>query len=117
MDKQELIEFYNKYKSNIRYKSDDQRYKLIIQLTSFLDNDYTLGKITFTQRIWHIKHDEYNVKICKFCGRQVKWRKDIKKINKCYSKDITLIVVWENDWINNKRKVQSLISKIINTLS
>ena len=44
------------------------------------------------------------------------WEKDIKKINCCYSKDITLIVVWESDWINNREKVQSLISETINTL-
>lgn len=45
------------------------------------------------------------------------WEKDIEKINQCYSKDITLIVVWENDWINNREEIQSLILETINTLS
>ena len=82
MDKKELIEFFERYKSNIRYKSDDPRYKSIIQLTLFLDENYSLGKITFTQRIWHIRHNEYNIKVCRFCGKQIKWRKDISDYGK-----------------------------------
>ena len=82
MDKQKLIDFFEKNKNNMRFKKDEEECKEIVNLTSFLDDSYKLSKITFIQRIWHIKNDFYEIKTCKVCQNQIKWRKDISDYNK-----------------------------------
>lgn len=74
--------------------------------------------IEYNGDYWHANPDLYSKD--EIVGGKLAldiWEKDIKKINRCYSKDITLIVVWENDWINNREEIQSFIADTINTLS
>lgn len=74
--------------------------------------------IEFNGDYWHANPDLYSKdEIINNKLASDIWEKDIKKINRCYSRDITLIVVWENDWINNREEIKSLISDIINILS
>ena len=46
--------------------------KYIIDLTSFLDKNYE--DIPLTQRLWHVKNNNFTIQICKICGKPVKWR-------------------------------------------
>ncbi len=41
------------------------------------------------------------------------WDRDRKKKLKCEKKGIILKVVWENDWINNKKEIQNKIKDIL----
>ena len=69
---QKLVMFYVAYgyavPSNIEYK------KKLISSTSFLDEIY--DKATPSQRIWHIKNQNFEVQKCKVCGNPAAWYKD-----------------------------------------
>ena len=74
--------------------------------------------IEYNGDYWHANPDLYSKD--EIVGGKLAsdiWEKDIEKINRCYSKDITLIVVWANDCVNNREEIPSFIADTINTLS
>lgn len=84
---EKLIEWYKNHKSFCHTRINDNEYKEIIKLTSFLDDNFQ--KIKFSQRIWHIKNNDFSLKYCKICGKlmefnNTKRRYDITCSRDCY---------------------------------
>ena len=71
---EELIEFYNKKKNNIkRYYENSNEAKQIRNLTSFLDSSNLFKEISYKQRIWHLVNNHLSLKLCVCCGNPVRW--------------------------------------------
>lgn len=51
--------------------------KILIELTSFLDESYE--KAQMSQRIYHVDNDIFEIVNCKWCGKPMVWSKDRKK--------------------------------------
>lgn len=79
MNKDEIIKIYNENKSRSTFKNTEC-YQEIIKLTSFLDKYYDDPSIIkMSQRMWHIKNDDYEVKRCVMCEKPLKFKDDYKK--------------------------------------
>ena len=68
-----LIEFYNSHPHSMKYHENSPECIEIRQLTSFLDESGLFSKIGYKQRIWHIKNNDFNIRVCPICGNPVKF--------------------------------------------
>ena len=68
-----LIEFYNSHPHSMKYHENSPECIEIRQLTSFLDESGLFPKIGYKQRIWHIKNNDFNIRVCPICGNPVKF--------------------------------------------
>ena len=68
-----LIEFYNSHPHSMKYHENSPECMEIRSLTSFLDDSGLFSKIGYKQRIWHIKNNDFNIRVCPICGNPVKF--------------------------------------------
>ena len=68
-----LIEFYNSHPHSMKYHENSPECTEIRQLTSFLDKSGLFPKINYVQRIWHIRNNDFSIKVCPICGNPVKF--------------------------------------------
>lgn len=70
--KEELIEWYNKFKNDITYNYYSPQHQQILRMTSFLDKFYE--KVVISQRMYHIIEDNYNLVYCKICHKLLRFQ-------------------------------------------
>ena len=47
----------------------------LAEMTSFLDDCDYYKTVSYSQRIWHIKHNDYTVQTCSVCGRPMNYQR------------------------------------------
>ena len=77
-------------------------YNEILKLTSFLNDHYE--NIPLSQRLWHVKNNNYNIQKCKICNNPVKYNRNYK--NTCSRK--CDVEYKKSEEIQNKSKTTSL---------
>ena len=85
MEREDLLKWYEENKSSASYLKNTQEYQEIINLTSFLDEYY--DKIIFSQRVWHIKNNCFEIQTCKICGKPLPYKKQEKQYKQTCSND------------------------------
>lgn len=48
----------------------------LIEMTSFLDDCDYYKTVSYSQRIWHVRHDDYTIQTCSACGCPMNYRKE-----------------------------------------
>ena len=48
----------------------------LVEMTSFLDDCDHYKTVSYSQRIWHVIHDDYTIQTCSACGRPMNYRKE-----------------------------------------
>lgn len=77
--------------------------------------------IEYNGNYWHANPEFYseneiiNIKGTEYLVSEI-WKKDQRKLEFCNNKNITLITVWEDDWINNKNKIKKLVKDFLATV-
>ena len=47
----------------------------LIEMTSFLDSCSHYKSVSYSQRIWHVKHNNYTIQTCSVCGRPMNYQR------------------------------------------
>ena len=70
-DRQSLLDFYERHKYRRDFDREAEPYQEVLRLTAFLGDVY--HNVPFTQRIWHLKNDDFNVQRCPVCSTPIGW--------------------------------------------
>ena len=76
--------------------------------------------IEYNGNYWHAnpkyysESDRINIKGTEYLVSDI-WKRDQQKLEFCNNKSITLITIWEDDWINNKNKTKKLVKDYLAT--
>lgn len=103
--------------------------KEIIENTRSIINPYELDyylpdlrlAIEYNGDYWHANPEFYskdeiiNIKGIEYLVSDI-WKKDQRKLKFCNNKNITLITIWENDWVNDKNKIKKLVKDYLATV-
>ena len=90
---EEILLWFDKYKSCIEKHKYDEEYIKICQLTSFLD----CANPTILQRIWHIKTQNFEIQKCKICGKPATYLKKHHKYSECCGDCVNKIDITDDE--------------------
>ena len=71
VDRQSLLDFYERHKYRRDFDREAESYHEVLRLTAFLDDVYR--DVSFAQRIWHLKNDDFNIQLCPVCSTPIGW--------------------------------------------
>ncbi len=66
-----LINWFDKFSNKIFQHFSDPEYQELCILTSFLDGHY---KVKTSQRIWHLRNNNFEIQKCEVCGNPAEWK-------------------------------------------
>ena len=103
--------------------------KEIIENTRSIINPYELDyyfpdlrlAIEYNGNYWHANPKYYSedeiidIKGIEYLVKDI-WKRDQRKLEYCNDKNITLITIWEDDWINNTNETKKLVKDFLATV-
>lgn len=103
--------------------------KEIIENTRSIINPYELDyyfpdlrlAIEYNGNYWHANPKYYSedeiidIKGIEYFVKDI-WKRDQRKLEYCNDKNITLITIWEDDWINNTNETKKLVKDYLATV-